>query len=344
MLVLLILVFVILSLISYIEDDLETGTVQLLFLAMVVVMALIVGLRPEGIDHDYSHYIEMYNKNYEITTEFTFILIANFVSSVFDNHVYLFLTYAILSLALKYLVIKKMSKLHFLSLLMALCTFYILHDFNQIRAGVASGFVLLAIPYLFEGKRWKYVLFIALGICFHYSAIVMLGFVFLSGKPFTKLDYCLYGAIIPISYVCYFLHIDPFFLVPIPYFEEKLEAYQALQETKEAYEANVFNLVIVVKIAISYYLLIMSKVIEEKNQYFPLLLKFEIFALASFILFTKVPILSFRLNELIGVVEYILFPLIFYTIKPEWISRGVVIVMAFVLLIINIFFNQFLYL
>ena len=211
MLVLLILVFVILSLISYIEDDLETGTVQMLFLAMVVAMAIIVGLRPEGIDHDYGHYIEMYNKNYEITTEFTFILIANFVSSVFDNHVYLFLIYAILYLALKYLV-------------MALCTFYILHDFNQIRVGVASGFVLLAIPYLFEGKRWKYVLFIALGICFHYSAIVMLGFVFLSGKPFTKLDYCLYGAIIPISYVCYFLHIDPFFLVPIPYFEENLEA------------------------------------------------------------------------------------------------------------------------
>ena len=344
MLALLILIFAVLSLISYIEDDLDPKVVSLLFLAMIFIMALVVGLRPEGIDHDYGHYIEMYNKSYELTTEFTFLLIANFVSIVFDDYVFLFLIYALLSLALKYWVIKKLSKLHFLSLLMALCTFYILHDFNQIRAGVASGFMLLSIPYLFEEQRWKYILFIVLATCFHYSAIIMLAFVFLSGKPFSKLDYCLYGAIIPFSYACYFLQISPFFLIPIPYFEEKLEAYQAIQETKDAYDVNVFNLVILVKIAISYFLLIMSKVIEEKNKYFPLLLKFEIISLASFILFTEVPILSFRVNELIGVVEYILFPLIFYTIKPEWVSRGVVIIMAFVLLIINIFFNQFLYL
>jgi len=316
----------------------------MLFFAVMLLLAFVVGLRPDDVDCDYSNYLAMYNNDTDITTEISFVLIAGLVRHLFDNVTIMFLFYALLSLSLKSFAIRKLTNLYFLTVLVFFSTSYILHDFNQIRAGVATGFMLLGIPYLRTGKRLYFLLFALLATLFHYSACILLFLVFLDYCPFKRYQYWLYGSIIPICYLFYFLHINVFYMVPIPYFEEKMEVYEELQHTVEAYEVNVFNLLILTKIIIAYFLLYFAPVIEKENKYFPALLKIDLLALGAFVLFTEVPIISFRINELLGVTEIILYPLIYYAFKPRWLSSLIVILMSFVLLMIYLFYNHYLYL
>lgn len=344
MFLILLSLFVVISLFAFLEEKFSPKVVNIFFCVLVLVMALFAGLRPDNIDHDYDTYVSMYNNGEDFTTEITFTLIADFIRNVVDNVTFLFLLYALVSLTLKGIVIRRLSNLCFLALLMYFSTSYILHDFNQIRAGVATGFMLLGIPYLNAGKRWFYVLFVILATLFHYSAFILIFLCFMDYKPMKPWQYAFYGMIIPFCYLAYFLHINVFYMIPIPYFEEKMEAYENLQHTAEAYDVNVFNLLLLTKIVIVYFLFFYARLIEKHNQYFPVLLKIEVLSIGAFVLFTEVPIVSFRINELLGVVEIVLFPMLFYAFNPKWVANVIVVLMAFILMMIYLFYNKFLYL
>ena len=329
--------------VAFIEERLDSSIKLLLLILVGGGMALVAGFRPSDIDHDYSNYVNLYNSSYDITTEISFVLLSYLVYYVFDNVVFLFLIYAILALSLQILSIRRLTDLCFLSLLVYLSNYYLLHGMNQIRVGVASGFFLFALQYLRTGDRFRYLLCIFCATCFHYTAGILVCFVFFSNEIFKKWQYIFYASIIPFCYLIYFLKMNFLLMLPIPYIEEKMEIYRSLQEQGLWDEINVFNLVFLVKIAITYFLLWKCELITRFNPFVVIFLKVEILSLAAFILFYNLPVFAFRLSELLGVVEVILFPLLYYTIKPDYASKAIVGVIALVFLFIGVFYNQVIY-
>lgn len=59
-----------------------------------------------------------------------------------------------------------------ISVLIYAFTFYLLHDFTQIRAGLAIAFIFFAVRALVDGKRMYFVLLILLATGFHSSALM----------------------------------------------------------------------------------------------------------------------------------------------------------------------------
>ena len=57
-------------------------------------------------------------------------------------------------------------------MLIYLFTFYLLHDFTQIRAGLAIAFIFLAVRALVDGDRAHFVLLVVLAAGFHSSAVM----------------------------------------------------------------------------------------------------------------------------------------------------------------------------
>lgn len=57
-------------------------------------------------------------------------------------------------------------------MLIYLFTFYLLHDFTQIRAGLAIAFIFLAVRALVDGDRTHFVLLVVLAAGFHSSAVM----------------------------------------------------------------------------------------------------------------------------------------------------------------------------
>ena len=329
---------------SFLESRLESNTRNNLLFILACVLALVAGLRPDDIDHDYMTYVEMYEKSFSITTEITFIIITSIVKFLFYNVVALFLIYALFSVFVHVYAIKKLTSLCFLSLLVYLSNYFLLHEMNQIRVGVAAGLFLVALFYLNDGNRRKYLLFALFATLFHYTASVLFFFCFFDGKPMKRWQYYFYLSIIPLAYVVYFLNISIITNIPIPYFEEKIQLYQALQAGGGMWdEINVFNLVLLTKIAMTLFLLWKSSLVYEYNKYVYILLKIEIISISAWIALHEMPVVAMRMNELLGVVEVVLFPMLFYTVKPEWLGRALVCTVAIVLLYISLFYNSVLY-
>lgn len=316
------------------EDRMVKNT---MFIVIGLILIFIAGFRGEGVDRDYNNYVEMFHQREFIVMEPSFVAVSMFIEAVFgDNPLFLFLIFAILGVSIKLIAIKKLTNLWFLSVLVYLSNFFILHEMTQIRAGIASSFLLLCIKPIYDRNLKLFLLFAILGISFHYSALVILPLWFLGNEPRRKWMFFS----IPFVYLIYFSGINLIGIIPIPGVQEKIQMYQKLQEIgdQESTAINVFNLVFLAKIAIFYFLLFKYDLILYYNKYFTILIKIYCIALMVYPLLSSVPAIAVRINELYAIVDIILIPLLFYAFKPIYFSRMIVISIGFTLLLVVLFY------
>lgn len=322
------------------DDSNQRKAIPCLFIT--VSLFLISVFRPIGIDCDSESYFDMYNGDQLILAEYSFVLISDFAYYVFNDYRVMFAIYAILGILFKLYTINRITPLLFLSILIYLSNFYILHDFTQIRAGASASMFLFALKYMLDSRRIPALVCMLFAVFFHYSSLAYLPLLVLTNNSLSKFWRWLLVAVVPVAYLIYFLGINIITAIPIPFIGAKLELYQQLQETGETKidYVNVFSMVLLVKIAIYYLLLWKYEVIEEKAPFIPLLLKIYAMSIVSLIVLTPLPVLSFRVSDLYGIVEILLIPLIYYGVKPKWASRLIVAFIAFVIMSVNIFGNE----
>lgn len=307
---------------------------KLLFIVLGIVMICVAGLKIENSDQDYATYVKMYkhiNDDVNILTEPSFEWIAKLSST----SLMMFVIYAILSVSLKFVAIKQLTELWFLSVMIYCSYFFLLHDFTQIRVAVSSGFLLLCIKPIYERDWKRFFIYSGIAILFHYSAIIILPLWVLGSKP----RIMILALSVPFAYLIYFSGINIIATIPIPYLQTKLAIYQKMQELGDDKWSviNVFNLVFLAKITIFYLLILKYKLIALQNKYVPILMKIQAVSIISFPIFAKMPILGFRISELFGIVEVITIPLIYYVLVPRFFSKLVVCGIGFILIIISIF-------
>ena len=342
MVVAILLLFIVSAFFAFFEEKL--GAVKWYVYAFIgLALIVLATIRPIGVDNDsiaYEKYFFHYdNPLYEMTVESSYRFISSLFYAMFKDVHSVFLFYAIFGVSLKLCAFKKMTTLPFLALSIYICTYYILHEFTQIRVGISSGILLFVIVLLGNNQRMKALLLILVAMVFHYSAAMLLPLLFFSNEEMTEKEKVFYSLLIPVGFLLYFLNIG-LTTLPIPYIEDKLEAYQELKEQGFLDEVNVFNLVYLVKIFIFFYVVGFYNVVKEHNKYLPIMIKMESISLFSFAALSSLPVLSFRVSELFGIVEIFLFVNIFYTIKPCWVAKLVVLLIGFILMAIAVFYNK----
>jgi hypothetical protein len=300
-------------------------------------MILYAGLREDSMD--YKVYKVLYKNYNDITIEYAFKLISFLVQNFFGGNIkYLFLIFAFLAVSLKFKAIKILSSSVVASICIYYSNYYLLHEMTQIRAGVASAFLLLAIKPIYERDFKKFLIYAALGFSFHYSALVILPLWFLRNKINFKLLFCS----IFVGYAFYFLGISIITIIPIPGVQEKIEIYLKLQESDEK-TINVFNYLYLARIIIFYILLLNFKKLVTYNKYLPILLNIYSISIVSYTVFASVPAFASRISEFFGVVEIILFPLLMYLFKPVILGRFVVAMIALIFLLINLYYVKLIF-
>jgi hypothetical protein len=73
------------------------------------------------------------------------------------------------------------------------------------------------------------------------------------------------------------------------------------------------------------------------NKYTIVLLNIYAVSLFMYPALAMMPVLAGRVNELLGIVEIVLFPLLYYIISPRYISALIIVVWSLGILLINIF-------
>jgi hypothetical protein len=305
------------------------------FIFINVILVCFAAFRGEDFT-DYKNYIMYFERNGDIFVEPAFILISAVIHLFSYNVIFLFVIFAILGVSLKFLAIKELTQLWLLSIVIYISYFYILHELVQIRAGVATGFLLLCIKPIYD-RNFKRFMFLAfLAITFHYSAILIIPLYFLNKNPSKK--WLLFS--VPLAYLIYFLGVNLIVFLPVTGIQEKIELYKQLNEELQEETINVFNLLFLARVAIFYFIIWKYELINSHNKYTPVLLKIYGISLMSLLLFAQMPVVAFRLNEFFGIVEIILVPLIYYTILPSTFSKTIVILIGANFLFILIFYNK----
>ena len=315
----------------------NTTTYWLLFVLFMCVTTLRTPNLP-----DYENYYEYFigNRSFE-RAEPGFKFYVETLKCLITNPKNLFFAVALLSIGIKWIVIKKLSPFVYCSLLVYLSNFYILHDLIQIRAAIASGLILWSTKYIYEQDWKRFILISTLAVIFHYSALAVYPLWFINSKKGQKYTYI---SLILIAYVLAlagyrFGHLA--MLIPFKSIQTLWLMYENHMSNGIGTEINLFNFAILLRIVFCFYILLN---IEKLTHYNPIIIvwtKTYAISIISFVLFSDIPAIAFRISELFQVVEILLIPTILCLITHKQLNRLAIIVYSASYLCINIYYNQF---
>ncbi|MFW6272457.1 MAG: EpsG family protein [bacterium] len=333
--------FIILSFIAIINIQGKNDKFIIFILGFFLI--LFAGLRPEGSTKDYLNYISGYNsvETFNLTRlEPTFFLIATTTKKCCDNPKLLFLIYATLGVTFKLIAIRNISKLLILSTLIYISYYYLLHEMTQIRVGVASAILLLSIKPIYERNLKKFLILLLIAISFHYTAIIMFLLWFLKPK---SLNHRLFLLLIPISYLLVIFNFSLTSLIefiPIKPIQVLYKMHKFEMEHGIGEYINIFNVIQLLRCMLCLMFIHFHKLLEKHNKFSILLIKIYTLSLVSFVIFSDFPVISFRISELLGIVEIILIPFLIYIFKPRQLSTLFPVSLASVFLFLSLFYIE----
>lgn len=230
------------------NKNLTISSKTLVFIVIGILLILIAGLRPIGIDKDSLAYVSVLHVSLSeanfIDKEPTFWLINEFNKILFGvSEQTFFLIFAMIGVGIKLYVIKKYSLTPILSLLTYIAMFFVLHEMTQIRAGVAIGLVFLAFHDLVMNRSLSFVIKILIASLFHYSAIIMLLFYPLSANKINSLFYImlpLVGLFLSDSNVISGIMYQSVSILP-DILSTKIHIYLSMMEQGEIAQVNPVN-------------------------------------------------------------------------------------------------------
>jgi hypothetical protein len=317
---------------------------RVIYAGFGVVLFLLAGLRPESSVSDYSNYLGMYEGivnggriNFYLEPSFSVIVL--FVERCFGDPLFMFIIYAALGVWLKMTAIKRISELWFLSLVFYFATFFLQHEMVQIRAGVATGFILMAIKPLYERKPGPYLLLMACAVLFHYSALAFLPVWFLPRHR--RYNRFLWG-VIPFGALLYLTNVNLLSIVsfPFPAVQTRLQAHIDVQQAGVFETVPVFGAIHLMRTTLYYLLLCFHSRILKHNRYVTLLLYIYATGLFMGLAFGSIPVIAGRLGDIFVVVEIVLVPMLVYAVRPRTAGRCVVAAVAICHLLLALAFGQ----
>lgn len=307
----------------------------------VLILSLVAAFRPETM-HDYENYHDFFVYQSSERMEVGFTYYVEFFKSIISSPIFLFWIVAILSIGLKISAINALSPFFWGSMLVFVSRFFVLHDMIQIRAAVASGLILWSTKYLYNRDIKRFAVIVVLATLFHTSALAIIPFWFLNPK---HINTKLYLLLIPLAYilalggVTFGRFVE---LIPIDRVQQGWRMYELAMEHDVFTTMNIFNIPLLFRIAVCVLLLCNIHTISQYWSMSVIWMKIYVVSIIIMPLLSDVPIMAFRLSELLQIVEIVLIPSL--VIVPCKHFKGKLVVMVFALCCfgMDVFFSKLL--
>lgn len=333
-LTLILIVFGIVVFLCFLEESLEKYKTYV-YIAICMILILYAGFREVGLDRDSESYEYLFyssdNPLAILFVEPSFLLISSIASRMGNDVHGLFLIYAMLGVSLKFIAIRRLSPVLFLPIAIYISDFYVLHDMTQIRAGVASAIFLMSLKPLHEGRKRRAALYMAAGIFFHYSSLILFPLLLFGNKDLTFKWKIALAAIPVIGIGMYIANFDILLSLPIPYIQEKLESYRKLSDFGYYDRSSIMPPFMFIKICMFYYCLWFCDTIKQFLPSVNIILKIMGMSIIAYYALSYVTILGQRCSELYGIVEVLLYASAIYTIIPQYVGKVYVIFITLVM-------------
>lgn len=324
----------------------------LIFISIGFILFVIAGFRSSNVDRDYLPYVDYFQSIKEFGFYFQnaywsyaepFYYFIPLMFRFLSNGYYIeltFLMFALVGVCFKLRGIYLLTSYWALSLLIYYSNFFLLHEMTQIRIGVATGLFLIAIKHYVDKDNFKSLFAIILALMFHYSSFLMFS-IFLLKRD--KIKFVNYFILLGLSIVCYFLNVNLLILISKIASIPKILVYINLMSQGYHSEINVFNIILLFNLAITLVMSYKITLIQESNKYAMVLLKLNYISIISFIILYSFPVAAFRISEIFGIVQIVLYTQLTYVFKEKWFSYFLVFTYCILYFYMNIYRNHVLY-
>ncbi len=314
-----------------INNNISKNTLYLIVIGIILI--LIAGLRPIGIDGDSLNYasvlgVHLENANF-IDKEPMFWLINEFNHLVFNSEVQtFFLLFAILGVSLKLYAIKKLALYPLMSVLIYISFYFILHEMTQIRVGVSIALIYLSIPFIINRELFKFIFILLIATLFHYSSIIFFLLYFIVNINFGKMIYYLLPII---GLVLSLLNFGEILVQSIvPYLPDilsiKLEIYMSKMEQGKMKLVNPVNFGNLLLIIVYYINLYKTNFNDSDNQINIILIKMLSMGFLILFAFSYLEVFAYRMSN------FLFFSIVFLIPNILSFFKQKIIIIAFTLL------------
>lgn len=330
----LVITFIVTSMLSLFPYELHQKFKKgenIIFYLLGLLLFIIAGFRSKGIDRDYLSYVNWF-ENARDNVELSFQIISDTIKKLGGDSIYLFILYALLGISTKFFAIKKMSAFPLLSILVYIGYLYPLQELTQIRAGVATGFILLSIYQKINQKILYSIFFMGCAIFFHYSSLIVIPILFFNPNNFNKL---FYSAAIILSYwgSIYLSAIIESVMDYLPaIIKWKIMAYG--RETGA--ELNIFNGWQLLRVGVAFFMIFNIDQLSKFNSSYQFLLKIYVIGIFSYTLFSFNPVFAVRISDLFFVVDLILLPALCHLFPVKCLPKIIVITICALFLFLQV--------
>lgn len=318
----------------------RVSQVSVFIVLVAVVLVLVAGFRPLGLDRDSLNYAAVVGSGmggaFFGSREPTFWIISLLSqSSPLPVLTTFFLLYALIGVYIKTAAILQLSYRPLLSMYLYIMLYFVAHEFTQIRTGVAAGIYLFALHSLSKGARGEFLVRLFASVCFHYSAVIGLIMLFIPRVCDSRLRLFalpLVGIAIAQILTVENLEVVGSYVLPGP-IQGRLFLYLDLLSDDRFNQINLLNPVTTSYLILYWVMAFKMPVFARPYDRYSLM-SFGV-GLASFYAFSLVPVVAFRIMEFLGVGVVILLASATNWFRDKQIWTFVVMVWALAVFVVQ---------
>lgn len=292
-----------------------------LYIALAILLITIVGFRPIGMDRDsqvyYNEIIDYVHGSQSFTLqerEPMYFLIV-FVAKAFGDFAprLVFIIYALISIVVLFMAIKRDAKYPYMSVFLYICFFYLILNFTQVRASVAASLYLYSLDDISNKNFNKFTIKILIAVLFHYSAMMIFPFYFVTTQDTIK-QKLFYGFLPMLGLTLGSIDLVHLYSETVSYVGHNFEIIPSLSKLDGYFNTvqlqgsikplNLYICSLIMFLWIGLY-------IKNKDSVFVIVLKLLGWSLFFYYIFRSVPVISHRFFQLISVPVILILPEIF---------------------------------
>jgi hypothetical protein len=225
-----------------------------LCLIMAIMLGIFISIQAPGVSNDYMNYKDWYlgtgsvilGKNNPFMFEWIFYKLMGFCSSINIPFPAFLALLTITSMYIKLFVISKLSIDidGFLIIFFIYCTtFYLLHDFTQIRTGMAISILFYATWQLMQGHRGYFYSLVLIASGFHMSALLAIPLSIFAMRQTRAINWILIGVTMAFMLFRIFEPSLTLFMSNIvSSWDPRLAFYVSIAASENATQANSFSI------------------------------------------------------------------------------------------------------
>ena len=319
-------IFSIVVILSFLEDYMPSWQKVMILLAMGVVLICVSTFKPmttaDAINYE-TYFYQYDDASVEMSVEPSYRFLSRLFLSMGFSITAIFLTYALIAIPLKLTMLWKLMPFIFTGMIVYVGIYYPLHEVVQIRCGVATAFLFFAIIPLEKRQYLQALLLTLVATMFHYSSLAFLPILIFGNIEVGKYWKWILGVSIPICLLLYLAGFSAFNLIPKSMIEGKLDIYKDMSEMGLWGKKYVpyKQIVFVFEFTLLYLFIYFYDTIKKHCIYAPILIKVLALEMGYFIMFAEIEVLGNRLHELFGMFNVLACTQCLYIIKPRYIVR-----------------------